>query len=64
MIKNIILNIKLFLKILKIGKKYFRFPNKLLFYITSQNSFQKLFSKIVIKQTFNFYELDSNLGVL
>ena len=35
MIKNKELDIKIIFKILKIGLKYFKFPNKLLFYKTS-----------------------------
>ena len=46
MIKNKTLDIKIifktYLKIFKICCKHFRFPNKLLFYKTSMNNFQKL----------------------
>ena len=40
---NIKIILKTYLKILKIDYKYFRFPNKLLFYKTSKNSYKKLF---------------------
>ena len=66
MIKKKILNIKIifktYLKILNIGYKYFKFPNRLLFYKASKNDFQKLFSKTVflelfpiIKHVLNFF---------
>ena len=52
MIKNKILDIKIifkiYLKILKIGQKYFKFSNKLLLYKILKNNYsQKLFSKVV-----------------
>ena len=58
MIKNKILNIKIIFKILKTSKKYFKFPNRLLFYKTLEKKFSKtvlknyfseLFSKTIIK---------------
>ena len=56
MIKKKILNIKIifktYLKILNIGYKYFKFPNRLLFYKASKNDFQKLFSKTVFLNYF------------
>ena len=52
MIKNKILNIKIIFKILKTSKKYFKFPNRLLFYKTLEKSFQKLFSKIIFQNYF------------
>ena len=51
MIKNKVLDIKIifnvYLKILKIGLKHFRFLNRLFFLQKSKNSFQKLFSKTI-----------------
>ena len=51
MTKNKVVDIKIifkaYFKLLKIGQKHFRFPNKLLFYKTPKNSFQKLFLKTI-----------------
>ena len=51
--KGIKIIFKTYLKILKIGQKYFSFPNKLLFYKNQRtifkNRFQKLFFRIVFK---------------
>ena len=56
MIKNKTLNTKIicktYLKILKIGSKYFRFSNKLLFYKIPDNSFKKLFRKTIFQNCF------------
>ena len=57
MIQNKLLNIKItfktYLKILKIGLKYFKFSNRLLLYkilkIVFKNYLKKLFLKIIIK---------------
>ena len=47
MIKNKILNIKFIYKTyLKIYLKHFKFSNRILFYKTLQNSFQKQFLKL------------------
>lgn len=50
MIKNKVLHIKyihkIYLKTWKIGKKHFRFLNKLLFYKKSYNNLKKLFFRI------------------
>ena len=55
-IKNKILDIKIILKIylkmLKTDEKYFKFSNKLLFYKTLENNFQKQFLKIGFKNYF------------
>ena len=66
MIKNKTLHIKIifktYLKILKIGEKYFRFSNKLLFHKNQKivlnfflkNNFLEPFLKLVAKQAFGF----------
>ena len=56
MIKNKSLDIKIifkiYLKIIKIEYKYFKFSNKLLLYKTSHDSFQKLFFETVFKNNY------------
>ena len=52
MIKNKILYIKIYLKMLKTDEKYFRYLNKLLFYKILENNFQKQFLKIDFKNCF------------
>ena len=56
MIKNKTLEIKIifkiYLKILKTSSKYFKYSNRLLFYKTLENNFQKLFLKIVFHNCF------------
>ena len=60
MIQNKMINIKIifktYLKILKIGLKYFKFSNRFLLYkilkIVFKNYFKKLFFKIVFKNNY------------
>ena len=56
MIKNKILDIKIifkiYLKILKIDQKYFRFSNKLLLYKILK---KQLFSKTIFKSSYHIY---------